>query len=108
MDKITILDNFDKQELQNQIDAIKEQDSVQPDWNQNDATQPGYIKNRTHYIDKPSEVITFDGDTNGKDFIDLSDNNLIVKVSDNTYTVEELIGALVFTNVGDSARLTEE
>ena len=78
-----------------------------PDWNQNDATQPGYIKNRTHYIDKPSEVITFDGDTNGKDFIDVNDN-LIVKVSDNTYTVEELIGASVFMNVGDSARLTEE
>ena len=108
MDKITILDNFDKQELQNQIDAIKEQDSVQPDWNQNDPTQPDYVKNRTHYIDKPSEVITFDGDTNGKDFIDLNNDNLIVKVSDNTYTVEELIGASAFMNKYYSVRLTEE
>lgn len=79
-----------------------------PDWNQNDATQPGYIKNRTHYIDKPSEVITFDGDTNGKDFIDLNDNELIVKVSDNTYTVEELIGGSMHVNIGYGLRLTEE
>lgn len=79
-----------------------------PDWNQNDATQPDYIKNRTHYIDKPSEVITFDGDTNGKDFIDLNNNELIVKVSDNTYTAEELIGGSIHVNTGYGVRLTEE
>lgn len=31
--------------------------SVQPDWNQSDNTQVGYIKNRTHWEDKTTSVI---------------------------------------------------
>lgn len=36
---------------------------VQPDWNQNDSTQPDYVKNRTHYEESPytDYVLNTDG-----------------------------------------------
>ena len=36
---------------------VKNKDSIQPDWNQNDPTQPDYIKNRTHFY-KDKETVT--------------------------------------------------
>ena len=36
---------------------VKNKDSIQPDWDQNDPTQPDYIKNRTHFY-KDKETVT--------------------------------------------------
>lgn len=36
---------------------VKNKDSIRPDWNQNDPTQPDYIKNRTHFY-KGKETVT--------------------------------------------------
>lgn len=36
---------------------VKNKDSIQPDWNQNDPTQPDYIKNRTHFY-KSKDTVT--------------------------------------------------
>lgn len=43
--------------------------SVQPDWNQNDETQPDYVKNRPCYKVEETEEITWDGDTTGREEI---------------------------------------
>lgn len=37
--------------------------SVQPDWNQNDATQPDYVKNRPFYIGNPVETVLVEEST---------------------------------------------
>ena len=36
---------------------VKNKDSIKPDWNQNDPTQPDYIKNRTHFY-KDKKTVT--------------------------------------------------
>ena len=36
---------------------------VQPDWNQNDDTQPDYVKNRPFYIGDPVETVLFEEST---------------------------------------------
>ena len=38
-------------------------DDVQPDWNQNDETQPDYVKNRPFYIGNPVETILVEEST---------------------------------------------
>ena len=97
--KIIFLDNIDKKELQDQIDAIKESEganSVQPDWNQSDPTAPDYIKNRTHYAEESIVGITFDGNLDGRVVADAYDGDFkIVKVSDDLPSAEDLIGQTV-------------
>ena len=39
----------------------KRSEGVQPDWNQNDATKPDYIKNRPFYTGDPTENVLFNG-----------------------------------------------
>lgn len=39
------------------------QSSVQPDWNQNDDTQPDYVKNRPFYTDDPVETVLLEETT---------------------------------------------
>ena len=39
----------------------KRSEGVQPDWNQNDDTQPDYVKNRPFYTGDPKENILFNG-----------------------------------------------
>ena len=39
------------------------QSGVQPDWNQNDATQPDYVKNRPFYIGNPVETVLVEEST---------------------------------------------
>lgn len=46
-------------------------DSVQPDWNQNDATAPDYVKNRLAWTDDPVETVLFDGIVVNDDSIDI-------------------------------------
>lgn len=38
-------------------------DDVQPDWNQNDETQPDYVKNRPFYIGNPVETVLVEDST---------------------------------------------
>lgn len=72
---------------------------VQPDWNQNDPTQPDYVKNRTHYMEESIEGITFDGNLDGRVVADAYDGDFkIVKVSDDLPSAEDLIGqTVIFT-----------
>ena len=57
--------------------------SVKPDWNQNDPNAKDYIKNRPGgYVIPPSVEITWDGDTTGKETIDLGIGVILVKIAD--------------------------
>lgn len=76
--------------------------SVQPDWYQNDSTQPDFIKNKTHWEENGQTVIEWDGNTDGRDsfVFSNSDNNVtFYKVSDIIPLPSEVIGGTeVFTN----------
>lgn len=64
--------------------------SVKPDWNQNDPNAKDYIKNRPGgYVIPPSVEITWDGDTTGKETIDLSDGFKLVKIADEAPPIEK-------------------
>ena len=63
-----------------------------PNWNQNNPTQPDYINNRTHYMDKAFEDITWDGDTTDRIFFPLGNEENFFKVSDYIPTIDELNG----------------
>lgn len=74
---------------------------VIPDWNQADATQPDYIKNRTHYMEKAFEDIIWDGTKTDKSGVLGSYNSMTgltvdhIKVSDAVFAVEDVIGCMV-------------
>ena len=76
-------------------------ETPQPDWNQNDPTQPDYIKNRTHYATKAFEDITWDGDKTDHVMFDLGDGIQYFKVSDRTPSIDELIGGTFTINTPD-------
>ena len=64
--------------------------SVKPDWNQNDPNAKDYIKNRPGgYVIPPSVEITWDGDTTGKETIDLGGVGTLVKIADEAPTIEK-------------------
>ena len=57
----------------------------QPDWNQNDETQPDFVKNRTHWeetVETGGDTLTWDGNTEGLVHLNVSYH----KVSDNVPT----------------------
>ena len=80
--------------------------SVQPDWNQNDESQPDYVRNRTHWLERPYEPIVWDGSTEGRDSIDLSalELGIVYKVSDHILTEEDAASSTlsVSINTGES------
>ena len=64
--------------------------SVKPDWNQNDPNAKDYIKNRPGgYVIPPSVEITWDGDTTGKETIDLGVGFTMVKIADEAPPIDE-------------------
>ena len=64
--------------------------SVKPDWNQNDPNAKDYIKNRPGgYAVAPSLEITWDGDTTGKETIDLGIGSILVKIADEAPPIEK-------------------
>ena len=69
------------------------QESVQPDWNQNDSTAADYIKNRPGGYVK-SVVISWDGSTDGLYTTSINSVN-IYKVSDLVPEQDDLIGGVV-------------
>ena len=65
-------------------------EQVQGDWNQNDESQPDYVKNRTHWVET-FEPVEWDGSTEGRDSFDASAMGLGVfyKISDEVWTKQE-------------------
>ena len=74
----------------------------QADWNQNDESAADYVKNRPGGYTKatPGYEITWDGAVGDKVVVDGGEMQF-VKVSDQVFTVEELIGATV--TLGDQS-----
>lgn len=63
--------------------------SVKPDWNQNDPNAKDYIKNRPGgYVIPPSVEIAWDGNTTGKETVDL-DGITMVKIADEAPPIEK-------------------
>lgn len=56
---------------------------VQSDWNENDETNPAYIKNRTHYDNRTEEVLLSSSSEN----VDCSG---LIKISDEVMTLDKL------------------
>lgn len=52
-----VLTDTDKQEIAKTAAGLVDVPSVQPDWNQNDSTQPDYVKNRPFYTGNPVETV---------------------------------------------------
>lgn len=70
------------------------------DWNQNDEAAVDFVKNRTHYEGAPLFDITWDGEIGDRFALDLSafgfnEGAYLVKMSDNVFTLEELIGSTI-------------
>lgn len=64
--------------------------SVKPDWNQNDPNAKDYIKNRPGgYVIPPSVEITWDGDTTGKETMDLGQGFTMVKIAKEAPPIEK-------------------
>ena len=64
--------------------------SVKPDWNQNDPNAKDYIKNRPGgYVIPPSLEITWDGNTTGKETVDLGGGHTLVKIADEAPPIEK-------------------
>ena len=68
---------------------------AQPDLSQNDPDAADYVKNRTHYVEKAFEDITWDGDTEGRNATEVFHSSGYYKVSDQIPTAEALNGATV-------------
>lgn len=67
--------------------------SVQSDWDQNDQSKPGYIKNRTHWTEQLLEPIVWNcNQTQTADIIDLTPlgQNVYYKISDTIPTREQM------------------
>lgn len=78
-------------------------EQVQSDYNQNDETAADYVKNRTHYDSRETVNIeyAFDGNIEGKEYIDAPPNEYFIKISDNVPILENLIGGSVVLNINN-------
>lgn len=66
------------------------------DWNQNDSSQPDYVKNRPGgYKLKDAIDITWDGNVEGLTSVYITDTQSLYKISDVIFTTDEIIGATV-------------
>ena len=74
------------QEMQTELKSIDNQ----PDWNQNDPNAKNYIKNRPGgYVIPPSVEIAWDGNTTGKETIDVGRGFKLVKIADEAPPIEK-------------------
>ena len=83
---------------------------VQPDWNQNDPTEPDFVKNRTHWEENTRTVIEWDGNTDGLESVPLG-GTPYYKVSDLTPSLDELKGVIfegIMNGVSETFMFTEE
>ena len=58
-----VLTDADKQEIAETAAGLVDVPSVQSDWNQNDSTQPDYVKNRPFYMGDPVETVLVEEST---------------------------------------------
>lgn len=58
-----VLTDADKQEIAGAAAGLVDVPSVQPDWNQNNSTQPDYVKNRPFYTGNPVETVLVEEST---------------------------------------------
>ena len=82
---------------------------VKSDWNENDENSTSYINNRTHYDARveTTKTITFDGTTEGKNAINTESGYYFVKMSDDYFSPDKLIGKnLQFFLISNSTDLT--
>lgn len=64
--------------------------SVKPDWNQNDPNAKDYIKNRPGgYVIPPSVEIAWDGNTTGKETVNVDSRLTLVKIADEAPPIEK-------------------
>lgn len=98
-------EHFNVEQLSTQATAIISSGgaSVQSDWNVNDESDPTYVKNRTHWVERPYEPIVWDGSTEGRDSIDIGSIKgypagllYAYKVSDTILTPEQIKTATVY------------
>lgn len=74
------------QEMQTELKSIDNQ----PNWNQNDPNAKDYIKNRPGgYVSPPSVEIAWDGNTTGKETMDLGGGRTMVKIADEAPPIDE-------------------
>lgn len=73
-------------------------DVAQSDWSVNDESDPAFVKNRTHWLERPYEPIVWDGSTEGRDSVDLSGLGIgvVYKISDKLFSLEELANVKVY------------
>lgn len=70
--------------------------AVQSDWNQGDARQPDYIKNKPFGTEvTPAVAIEWDGSTEGKETVEGAPGVYLCKVSDTVVPIDALYGATV-------------
>ena len=82
---------------------------VQPDWNQNDSTAADYVKNRPGgytVVTKKGVDIKWDGVIGDRECIDYGSGILLVKVSDEILTSEQLSSAEIIQTTTDGVQTT--
>ena len=80
---------------------------AQPDWNQNDSTAADYVKNRPGgytVVTKKGVDIKWDGVIGDREYTDDGGGILLVKVSDELLTSEQLSGAEIIQTMTDGVR----
>ena len=80
---------------------------AQPDWNQNDETKPDYIKNRPGgytVVTQKGVDIKWDGVIGDREYVDNGGGILLVKVSDEVLTSEQLSGAEIIQTTTDGVQ----
>ena len=64
------------------------------DWNATENVD-GHILNRTHWIEKVEKDCSFDGNLDGREYVQADDEMYLVKMSDTVYEASDLIGHTV-------------
>jgi len=83
-------------------DVVYDDDIAQPDWNQNDNTQPDFIKNRTHWTETVHhEELLFEGDVTYQHYNMYTAYGII----SNQFTVDSLEDLLRIEVYSDGGRL---
>lgn len=79
--------------------------SVQSDWNQADETAADFIKNRPISV-VGSGTIKWDGDTTGREYVDMGDGAVLVHVSDATPNIDDFANGGSFKMVVPDGEVT--
>lgn len=64
------------------------------DWNAAEGAD-GHILNRTHWIEEAEKDVSFDGNLDGREYVQAEDELYLVKMSDTVYKATDLIGHTV-------------